>query len=131
MAQIREESAPELVKNCNLALHIGFVEFVGIFFEFSEIKLLLGLGLKIDIRQSDVDDELPLQGAAADENREAIAAAVGQRKEDPNVAVIDFDRQMHPIAQLLLAHGAANDHDLVIFAFDDFTVVKRAGRAEK
>lgn len=111
---------------CLFALHIGLVEFVGVFFELFEVDFLLGFNLAGDVGQGDIDDELPLQSAATNQNRETVATAVREREKHIHLAAADFDREMDAVAELLLAHGATDNHNFIVFSFDDSAVIKRA-----
>lgn len=107
------------------------MEFVGVFAELLEVEFLLGLELAVYVWQGNVDDEFALEGAAADENREAVATAVREREEDADGAAVDFDGEVDAVAELLLTHGATNDEDLIILTLNDFAAVERAGGAEE
>ncbi len=79
----------------------------------------------------DVDEEFVLQSLATDEDREAVAAAVGKGEKGLDFAVFDFHRERDAVANLDVAGGITDLLDGKIVHRDALTGVKRVARAEK
>lgn len=107
------------------------MELLRVGFELLVQEVVDWTGRVGDTEARDVDEELALQGVAADEDREIVATAVGKGVGDADFAAFDDGAEADHIADGFLTGGVANFADLEIVDEDALAGIERAFRGEE